>query len=167
MVLNETYQACLVRRIVDNDQVEALFALSSMIERIVDNDVEVCDYEITTSVGRNYKNPNCLQMQLKLAYEKRGKPCPAGTRVGYVVGKGEGNVAAKVIPAEFAEKSDVDRAWYLRNHLQSTFVELFGLFGDTKVSCIHDLFVSAVNRLEAEEKGQMSIRSFFKRAKRW
>ena len=167
MVLNETYQACLVRRIVDNDQVEALFALSSMIERIVDNDVEVCDYEITTSVGRNYKNPNCLQMQLKLAYEKRGKPCPAGTRVGYVVGKGEGNVAAKVIPAEFAEKSDVDRAWYLRDHLQSTFVELFGLFGDINTSYVNNLFLSAVNRLNAAQRSQKPISLFFKKAKRY
>ena len=87
MVLNKTYQSCLVKRIVDNDHVEALMALQDMIQDIKQNKVCIEDYEITTSIGRNYKNPECLQMKLKQAYEERGQPCPAGTRVGYIVGK--------------------------------------------------------------------------------
>ena len=163
MLLNKTYEACLKKRMIDNDRVEALLQLSEMILRVQDNKVCLEDYEITTSIGRNYKNPNCLQMRIKKKFEEHGKPCPAGTRVGYVVGKGKGNVADKVIPAEFAQKEDVDRAWYLREHLRNTFIELFSLFGDVQIKYVSDLFQNAINIISAEHSGMRTIQSFFKR----
>ena len=67
------------------------------------------------------------------------------------------------MPAEFASLKHVDRVWYLREHLQKTFIELFGLFGDIDTKYIKHLFDNAINVISAENSGMKTIGSFFKR----
>ena len=161
-MLKELFESVLYKRLVDADTPGSIMLVNEWLDKVKNNEFPMEMYHITTSIGRNYKNPNLLQPTLQKKIRQKGGICDSGTRVHYVVCKSGNKVAEKAESPLYAKLEDIDRVWYVKDHVQSCILELFDVFGDTKVEFVKKMFYNACKAIESQGKKQPQIAAFFK-----
>lgn len=161
-MLKTLFMDVLKTRLVEQNSQATVKRIVEWLEEVENNTLPMEEYHITTSIGRNYKNPNLLQPMLQRKIREKGGVCDSGDRVHYVVTKEGHKVAEKAQSPDYCTLEDIDRVWYLQNHVQDSILELCDIFKDIKSEFVRNLFQKTCIAIDQKSRGQRQMHAFFK-----
>lgn len=124
----------------------AVNLVKEVIERIKKGKIALEDYVIHKSLTRRPSKYESVQAHVKAAMkaEKKGLLYAIGSKVGYVVTKGSGNVGDRAFPADLIESFDgevivdsdgnvyrLDKEYYINNQIIPSVMRILERFGYT------------------------------------
>jgi DNA polymerase I len=125
---------------------KAVNLVKGVIERIKTSKISLDDYIIYKSLTRRPSRYESVQAHVKAAMkaEKKGLQYAVGSKVGYIVTKGTGNVGDRAYPADLIESFDgevifdvegnvyrLDKEYYINNQIIPSVMRILERFGYT------------------------------------
>jgi DNA polymerase elongation subunit (family B) len=162
-MLKTLFMDVLKTRLVEQNPSATVISIMNWLEKVKNNEIPMEDYHITTAIGRNYANPNLLQPMLQRKIREKGGICDSGDRIHYVVTKTGGQkVAEKAQSPDYCTLEDIDRVWYVQNHVKECILELCEIFNDVNPASVSRMFEKTCVSIQQEEAGQSQLERFFK-----
>jgi DNA polymerase I len=130
----------------DKNPEKAAEIVKDVIEGIRAGEFDLEEYIIYKSLTRRPARYESVQAHVKAAMkaEKKGIHYPVGSKVGYIVVKGTGNVGDRAFPSDLIEKFDgekivdsdgevyrLDKEYYINNQIVPSIMRILERFGFT------------------------------------